>query len=121
MSKLLRRRFGLVTVFRITEYLVFLLLFGTACLSNAVFAQWPAPNSGPASRRGAGDIHIYVMGPDGGPIDVPAVVSLVAPTGQVLRQGSQAKACTQNLDCSCFGFEKARLKAETSRRTPKQI
>ena len=88
MSKFLRQRVGLVTVFRITEYLVFLLLFCTVCLPNAVFAQWPSPNSSPANRRGAGDIHIYVMGADGGPIDVPAVVSLVAPTGQVLRQGS---------------------------------
>ena len=78
----------MVSVFRITKYLVFLLLFCTGSLPNAVFAQWPAPNSGPTNRHGAGDLHIFVMGADGGPIDVPAVVTLVAPTGQVLRQGS---------------------------------
>ena len=88
MSKLLRQRVGLVSVFRITKYFVFLLLFCTASLPNAVFAQWPAPNSGPTNRHGGGDLHIFVMGADGGPIEVPAVVTLVAQTGQVLRQGS---------------------------------
>lgn len=88
MSRILRQRVELITVFRITKYLVFLLVFCTGSLPNAVFAQWPGQSSGPANRRGAGDIHIYVMGADGGPIDVPAVVTLVAATGQILRQGT---------------------------------
>ena len=88
MSRLLRQRVELVTVFRITKYLVFLLVFCTGSLPNAFSAQWPGQSSGPANRHSAGDIHIYVMGADGGPIDVPAVVTLVAATGQVLRQGT---------------------------------
>jgi tetratricopeptide (TPR) repeat protein len=88
LSRLLRHRVELATVFRIAKHVVFLLVFSTASLPHAVFAQWPGPSSGPGSRRGAGDIHIYVMGADGGPIDVPAVVTLVAETGQVLRQGT---------------------------------
>ena len=82
-------------VFRVAKQLAFLtLLFSTASLPNAVFAQQPVPNPGPANRPGAGasllegDIDIYVKGPDGGPIDVTALVTLVAATGQVLRQGS---------------------------------
>lgn len=88
MSRILRQRVELITVFRITKYLVFLLVFCTGSLPNAVFAQWPGQSSGPANRHAAGDIHIYVMGADGGPIDVPAVVTLVAATGQILRQGT---------------------------------
>jgi len=78
----------LVTAFRITKCLVFLLLFCTTSLPNAVFAQSSAPNLGPSKRHGAGDIDIYVMGADGGPIEVPATVSLLAATGPVLRQGT---------------------------------
>jgi tetratricopeptide (TPR) repeat protein len=88
LSRLLCQRVELITVFRITKYLVFLLAFSATSLPNGAFAQWPGANSGPATRRGAGDIHIYVMGADGSPIDVPAVVTLVAETGQVLRQGT---------------------------------
>ena len=88
MSRLLRQRVELLPVFRIAKYLVLLLVFSTGSLPNGAFAQWPGANSGPATRRSAGDIHVYVMGADGGPIDVPAVVTLVAATGQVIRQGT---------------------------------
>ncbi|OLB32815.1 MAG: hypothetical protein DMG42_17935 [Acidobacteria bacterium] len=82
MSRLLRK------VFRIAKYLVFLLLFSTASLSNAVFAQSPTPNPGAANRHGASDIDIHLRGADGGPIEVPAVVTLLAGSGQVLTQGT---------------------------------
>src|SRR6516162_7706258 len=81
------RRIERVTALRITKGLVSLLLLCTASLSNKVCAQSRTPNT-PTKRRGAGDITIYVTGADGGPIEVPATVSLVATTGQVLRQGT---------------------------------
>ena len=67
----------------------------------AALAQRPTPGAGagPANRSGPGassleggdpriDIDVYVRGADGAPIDVTAVVSLVAPMGQVLSQGT---------------------------------
>ena len=87
MRRLPGRRVERVTALRITKGLVFLLLLGTASLSNRVCAQSRTQNT-PTKRRGAGEIAIYVTGADGGPIEVPATVSLVATTGQVLRQGT---------------------------------
>ena len=82
-------------IFRITKHLVSLpLLFCTAALPNAVFAQRPAANPGSMNKQSGGvsplegSIDIYVRGADGGPIEVLAVVTLVATTGQVLGQGS---------------------------------
>src|SRR5689334_18340668 len=75
-------------------------LFLTALLSSAVFAQRPTPGPGPTSGRTSNnsspleggdptiDIDVYVRGADGAPIDVTAVVSLIAPTGQVVAQGT---------------------------------
>ncbi|HKW32350.1 MAG TPA: tetratricopeptide repeat protein [Candidatus Acidoferrum sp.] len=68
-------------------------------LSIAVFAQRPTPGQGPANRTSSNsspleggdqtiDIDVYVRGADGAPIDVTAVVSLIAPMGQVLSQGT---------------------------------
>jgi tetratricopeptide (TPR) repeat protein len=87
LRRLPGRRIERVTALRITKGLVSLLLLCTASLSNKVCAQSRTPNT-PTKRRGAGDITIYVTGADGGPIEVPATVSLVATTGQVLRQGT---------------------------------
>src|SRR5205085_201147 len=66
---------------------------------NAVLAQRPAPppNRGAGSKPGlspleGGDatvgMDVYVRGADGGPIEVTAVVTLVAATGQVVAQGT---------------------------------
>src|SRR5690348_6997523 len=75
-------------------------LFLTALLSSAVFAQRPTPGPGPTSGRTSNnsspleggdpriDIDVYVRGADGAPIEVTAVVSLIAPMGQVLSQGT---------------------------------
>lgn len=86
---------ALVMVFRIMKHLDFLLrLFCIVFFSNAVFAQQPAPNPGSMARQGAGtsrlegNIDVCVRGADGGPIEVMALVTLVAPTGQVLSQGT---------------------------------
>jgi tetratricopeptide (TPR) repeat protein len=75
------------------------LFFSLAFLSDTVFAQRPGPNSGGASRGGGSaspleggdpaiDLDIYVTGADGGPLEETAVVTLVAPTGQVSGQGT---------------------------------
>lgn len=84
--------------FRFARYLFLpALLAGAALLSNSVFAQRPAP--GGASRGPGGsspleggdptiEIDIYVKGADGGPIEQTAMVTLVAPTGQVAGQGT---------------------------------
>jgi len=74
-------------------FLAFLLSGGAA------FAQRPTPGQGPTNRTGNNsspleggdptiDIDVYVRGADGAPIDVTAVVSLIAPMGQVLSQGT---------------------------------
>ncbi len=89
-------------IFRGTRYLPFsALLFSLACFSNPVLAQRPAPTPNPGatgrpSTRSSPlegsdstvDLDIYVRGADGGPIEVTAVVSLVAPTGQLISQGT---------------------------------
>ena len=71
--------------------------FLTCLLSGAAFAQRPAPGGasrgpGSASPLEGGDptveMDIYVKGADGGPIEVTAMVTLVAPTGQVVAQGT---------------------------------
>jgi len=86
---------ALVMVLRISKHLVFLVLL--PCIvspSSAVFAQRPAATPGSTTTRGAGasrlegNIDISVRGADGGPIEVMALVTLVAPTGQVLSQGT---------------------------------
>ena len=86
--------------FRVTKRFLFLaVIFSTAFLSDSVFAQRPTPNSGGAGRPSAGatalsgadptiDIDVYVRGADGAPIDVTAVVTLLAPMGQMLSQGT---------------------------------
>jgi hypothetical protein len=85
---------------RAAKYLLYAgVFFLSAFLSNAVFAQRPTPGQGPTNRTGSNsspleggdptiDIDVYVRGADGAPIDVTAVVSLVAPMGQVLSQGT---------------------------------
>ena len=87
-------------VFRLTRCLLFAALcFSLAFRSDAVFAQRPAPNPGGATRGGvstspleSGDptieLDIYVRGADGGPLEETAMVTLVAPTGQVSGQGT---------------------------------
>ncbi len=83
----------------VTKYLLPFIgaFFLTCLLSGAAFAQRPAPggaNRGPgsASPLEGGDptveMDIYVKGADGGPIEVTAMVTLVAPTGQVVAQGT---------------------------------
>src|SRR4029077_4684014 len=78
---------------RIIKYLAFLVLFlCTASLPRVVFAQSPAPNLAPTKGHTgddtAIDMDVYVKGADGGPIEVTAVVTLIAGTGQVLSQGT---------------------------------
>ena len=87
-------------VFRQTRCLLFAaLFFSLAFLSDTVFAQRPVPNPGGANRGGVSasplesgdptiDLDIYVSGADGGPLEESAVVTLVAPTGQVSGQGT---------------------------------
>lgn len=83
------------------HFLLVLAFFLPSLLSGSVFAQRPTLGQGPGqtSRTGPGasplqggkptiDIDVYVRGADGAPIDVTAVVSLVAPMGQVLSQGT---------------------------------
>jgi len=83
----------------VTKHLLLFIgaFFLTCLLSGAAFAQRPAPggaNRGPgsASPLEGGDptveMDIYVKGADGGPIEVTAMVTLVAPTGQVVAQGT---------------------------------
>lgn len=84
----------------VTKYLPLFIgaSFLAAVSSGAVFAQRPTPG-GPGSRTSRNsspleggdptiDIDVYVRGADGAPIEVTAVVSLVAPMGQVLSQGT---------------------------------
>src|SRR5947208_17101488 len=90
-----RQPVELVMVFRLTAYLLFAALF----FSHAVFAQRPAPNPGGANRGGVSasplgggdptiDLDISVGGADGGPLEETAMVTLVAPTGQIYGQGA---------------------------------
>src|SRR5213082_266000 len=83
----------------VTKHLLLFIgaFFLTCLLSGAAFAQRPAPggaNRGPGSSSPleGGDptveMDIYVKGADGGPIEVTAMVTLVAPTGQVVAQGT---------------------------------
>jgi tetratricopeptide (TPR) repeat protein len=71
----------------------------TVLLSGVVLAQRPTPGAGPGNRTSGissplegGDptieIDIYVKGADGGPIEQTAMVTLVAPTGQIAGQGT---------------------------------
>ena len=85
----------------VAKCLLFIVAFFLALGSDAVFAQRPTPGSGAGStnRTGPGasplsgadptiEIDIYVKGADGGPIEQTAMVTLVAPTGQVAGQGT---------------------------------
>ena len=86
--------------FRLRKSLIFLAALSfAALLSDDAFAQRPTPGQGPANRTpnnasplsGADptiEIDIYVKGADGGPIEQTAMVTLVAPTGQVAGQGT---------------------------------
>ena len=115
-------------VFRLTRCLLFAaLFFSLAFLSDTAFAQRPAPNPGGANRTGVGaspleggdptiDLDVYVRGADGGPIEETAVVTLVAPTGQVSGQGTtlggnikfSGIAATQyTIQVVAAGYEKA--------------
>ena len=94
------QRVELVMVFRATRCLLFAALcFSPAFFSDAVFAQRPAPNPVGANRGGVSpspleggdptiDLDIYVRGADGGPLEETAMVTLVAPTGQISAQGT---------------------------------
>lgn len=85
---------------RVTKCFLFAALFlRLAFFSDAVLAQRPTPNPGGTNRGGVGasplegsdptiDLDIYVRGADGGPIEETAMVTLVAPTGQVSGQGT---------------------------------
>ena len=85
---------------RVTRYILWAgIFFLSAALANPVSAQRPTPGAGTGNRTssnssplGGGDptidIDVYVRGADGAPIDVTAVVSLIAPMGQVLSQGT---------------------------------
>jgi tetratricopeptide (TPR) repeat protein len=85
-------------ILHVTRYLLFsVLFFSFSFFSDAAFAQRPAPGGtsrGPASASPleGGDptveMDVYIKGADGGPIEVMAVVTLVAPTGQVVAQGT---------------------------------
>ena len=85
-------------VFRAAKYLLLLaLLFSAGLLPRSVFAQRPAPGGasrgpGIASPLEGGDptieLDVYVRGADGGPLEEMAMVTLVAPTGQVAGQGT---------------------------------
>jgi len=94
-----RQPVELVMVLRATRCLLFAaLFFSPAFFSDTVFAQRPAPNPGgnrggvSASPLGGGDptvdLDIYVRGADGGPLEETAMVTLVAPTGQISGQGT---------------------------------
>src|SRR5689334_7039365 len=80
-------------VLNTTKCLVFLaLVLCSASLSKVIFAQSPTPNRAPTEGHTgedtAIDMDVYVQGADGGPIEVTAVVTLIAGTGQVLSQGT---------------------------------
>jgi len=87
-------------LFRVARYLFLSALFLSATvLSNSIFAQRPGPGGSGASRGPGGaspleggdptiEIDIYVKGADGGPIEQTAMVTLVAPTGQIAGQGT---------------------------------
>lgn len=86
--------------FRVTKcFLVLAVFLCAGFLSDIAWAQRPAPGAGAGSRSGGVssalgggdptiDIDVYVRGADGGPIEVTAMVTLVAPTGQVASQGT---------------------------------
>jgi tetratricopeptide (TPR) repeat protein len=85
---------------RLTRNLLSLTTFFIiALLPGSAWGQRPAPSPGGVSRGGAtpsplegGDptieLDVYVRGADGGPLEETAVVTLVAPTGQVASQGT---------------------------------
>ena len=125
------RRVELAMFFRVAKCLfVAGTFFSTALLPGAVFAQRPTPNPGPGAgspnRPNAGastlngadstiDIDVYVRGADGAPIEVTAVVSLVAPTGQLLSQGTtlngniqfnRVAASEYKIEVAAPGYEK---------------
>src|SRR5689334_25216951 len=80
-------------VLNTTKCLVFLaLVLCSASLSKVIFAQSPTPNRAPTKGHTgddtAIDMDVYVNGADGGPIEVTAVVTLIAGTDQVLSQGT---------------------------------
>lgn len=92
----------LVMVFRIKKHLISLaVLFCTASLPNGVIAQGPAPRPDPTTGPNGGasllgtSIDIDVRGTDGAPLEVLAVVRLLAITGQILRQGVTVGGHTQ--------------------------
>ncbi|HKW65309.1 MAG TPA: tetratricopeptide repeat protein [Candidatus Acidoferrum sp.] len=85
---------------RVTRCLLTAVFFSAAIFSSSVFAQRPAPGGASRGPGGPGsatpleggdptiEIDIYVKGADGGPIEQTAMVTLVAPTGQVAGQGT---------------------------------
>jgi tetratricopeptide (TPR) repeat protein len=86
-------------LFHLTRCVLFAaLFFSLAFFSDAFSAQRPTPNPGAANRGGIAsplgggdptiDLDIYVKGADGGPLEETAMVTLVAPTGQVSAQGT---------------------------------
>lgn len=85
-------------MFRVTKCFILALFVCVTFLAPSVLAQRPTPTQNPQSRGSVpsplegGDptvnINVYVLGSDGGPIEVTAVVTLIAATGQVLSQGT---------------------------------
>lgn len=85
-------------MFRVTKCFILALFVCVTFLAPSVLAQRPTPTQSPQSRGSVpsplegGDptvnINVYVLGSDGGPIEVTAVVTLIAATGQVLSQGT---------------------------------
>lgn len=84
--------------YRVIKCPFFALFVCATVLATSVLAQRPTPTQNPQSRGAVpsplegGDptvnINVYVLGADGGPIEVTAVVTLIAATGQVLSQGT---------------------------------
>jgi hypothetical protein len=88
----------LAMFYRVIKCLFLALFVCATVLATSVLAQRPTPTQNPQSRGAVpsplegGDptvnINVYVLGADGGPIEVTAVVTLIAATGQVLSQGT---------------------------------
>jgi tetratricopeptide (TPR) repeat protein len=81
--------------------LAIIVIVGVAFSPTTALAQRPTPGPSPTTRPSPGtgaatlnsgdptiDIDVYVRGPDGGPLEVTAVVTLTSSRGQVADQGT---------------------------------